>query len=230
MTALRRLAVLVLAGVVAAACGQKASPKPPELVQPGVPSSLTAASTPGGVQLTWRRPLRYSGGDRMNDLDYFAVERAPDAGGPFAEVTQVPVTDRDRFRKQRRITWTDASAEAGARYYYRVTAVTLDDYESKPAGPIGITFDPNAPPGKVVERPAPVETTPEPPPETDDGFEEDNGEEEIPSPGLGAVPGVLAPAAPYEDPDAEAEAVDADDTLDAADGVPTDDPEQLPAE
>ncbi|MCW5892822.1 MAG: fibronectin type III domain-containing protein [bacterium] len=218
------LLAIALAGIVVAACGQKANPKPPELVHPGVPSSLTAASTPDGVQLTWRRPLRYSGGDRMNDLDYFAVERAPDSGGPFTEVTQVPVTDRDRFRKQRRITWTDGSAQAGTHYYYRVSAVTLDDYRSKPAGPLGITFDPRASPKKVVEAPDVVET-PQPPPVID--FEdEDEGGEPAYSPGLGAVPGAIVPA----EPETEAEEVDSDDTLDAADGVPTDDPDELPAE
>lgn len=227
MTPGRLLAVGLLAGLVMA-CGQKADPKPPELVQPGAPSGLTASSTPGGIELTWRRPMRYSGGDRMNDLDYFLVERAPEAGGPFAELTQVPVTDRDRFRKQRRITWTDASAAAGVHYYYRVTAVTLDDYESRPAGPIGLTFDPNAKPG---EAPVAVDTTPEPPPVTDEGFEEEDGGEEFVAPGLGAVPPAVAPeTSDDEDPDAEAEAVDDDDTLDAADGVPTDDPDELPAQ
>jgi hypothetical protein len=222
----------LVAGVVLAAvagCGQKASPKPPELVQPTAPSSLTATSTPGGIELTWRRPMRYSGGARMNDLDYFLVERAPSAGGPFGEVAQVAVTDRDRFRKQRRLTWTDASAEAGVHYYYRVTAVTLDDYESKPAGPIGLTFDPTAKPG---EAPVAVDTTPEPPPVTDEGIEEDEDAGEEWAPGLGAAPGVLAPqpAAADEDQDDAAEAVDDNDTLDAADGVPTDDPDELPAD
>lgn len=224
-----RRALVGCVALLYAACGQKADPKPPELVQPGAPSSLTAASTPEGIQLTWRRPLRYSGGDRMNDLDFFAVERAPEAGGPFTEIAQVPITDQDRFKKQKRIVWTDGSAQAGAHYYYRVTAVTADDYVSKAAGPIGLTFDPNAKPGDRAA--VVIDDTPEPPPETDEGFEEDEGGEEIMSPGLGAVPPQVAPELPAdEDPDAEAEAVDANDTLDAADGVPTDDPDQLPAE
>lgn len=223
----RHAPLLALAGVLlVAGCGLKADPKPPELVQPGAPSSLTARSTPGGVELIWTRPLRYSGGDRMNDLGHFSIERAPSAGGPFMEVAQVPVTDRDRFRKQRRITWTDAAAEAGVRYYYRVTAVTLDDYESRPAGPLGLTFDPTAKPGEAIEV---VDTTPEPPPALDEGFEEDDGEGEVLIPGLGAVPGAPTPSVDADDPD-KAELDPDAGTLDAADGVPTDAPDQLPAE
>jgi hypothetical protein len=142
--------VLVLAAALAGvgvACGNKTDIRPPELVQPKAPTSLLARSTSGGVVLTWRRPGEYTGGGRMNDLGGFDVERAP-AEGPsdFVRVGRIELDDQTRFRPQREITWTDATASPGARYRYRVIAFTLDGYESAAAGPVQIEFDPGAAP------------------------------------------------------------------------------------
>ena len=73
-------AVLLAAGLVLFACGHKNRPVAPELVRPEAPEQLTAIATPDGVRLGWLRPLRYSGGQRMNDLRGFVIERAMDAG------------------------------------------------------------------------------------------------------------------------------------------------------
>jgi hypothetical protein len=40
--------------------------------------------------------------------------------------------------------WLDRGASAGARYLYRVRSVTLDGYESAPAGPVAVRFGPAA--------------------------------------------------------------------------------------
>ena len=140
---MRRLAVLALAGVLAA-CGLKGAPIAPELVRPLAPTGLTAASTPEGVQLTWVRPLRYSGGQRMNDLGGFIIERASGEVGPpaYAWIGTIELTDQTRFRKERRIEWVDTNAASGARYLYRVTAYTLDGYRSDPAGPVAVRVAP----------------------------------------------------------------------------------------
>jgi hypothetical protein len=138
----RRLLVgILLASVLA--CGLKNSPLPPQAVQPEPPTNLAARSVVEGVELTWRRPTRYSGGERMNDLDYMAVERAPaDGSAGFVEVGRVVVTDRERFRQERRMSWIDTNAPVGSRFLYRVYAETLDDYRSTPAGPIAVTVGP----------------------------------------------------------------------------------------
>jgi hypothetical protein len=150
MTRRPLLAVLL---VVAAACGRKGAPLAPEVVQPEAPSALTATSTPEGVRLTWRRPERYTGGSKMNDLGEFRVERAsPDeARTVFRRVAVVPLEDRFRFRKERRIEWADRDAAAGRTYLYRVFGVTLDGYVSEPAGPVTIRHEP---------KPAPPEPAP----------------------------------------------------------------------
>ena len=115
---MRRVGVALVLAV--AACGRKSLPVAPETVRPRAPATLAAASTPEGVRLTWLRPLQYSGGQRMHDLDRFLVERAPGEGAPAT-------FDRD--------------AKPGERYLYRVIAVTRDGSRSPPAGPVAIQYE-----------------------------------------------------------------------------------------
>ena len=141
---MRRAAAITLATLlVGTACGRKAPPMAPELVRPEPAGDLTATSTNDGVHLTWSRPLRYSGGQRMNDLGHFTIERATGEGADFKAVATVEVTDQERFRKERRLEWIDRDVEPGEHYRYRVTAETLDGYRSEPAGPVAVT--PKAP-------------------------------------------------------------------------------------
>jgi hypothetical protein len=134
------LATLALLG----ACGRKGAPLAPELVRPNPAEMLAAIAMPAGVRLTWLRPLTYSGGQHMNDLGGFTIERAPGDGSPaaFLRVGTLAVEDEQRFRKERHMEWVDQSAVAGLRYLYRVTAYTLDGYQSAPAGPVAIRFGP----------------------------------------------------------------------------------------
>ena len=147
-----RAAALVLAVLALGvpACGQKGRLQAPELVRPEPPGELGAIVIPDGVRLGWLRPLRYSGGGRMNDLGGFSIERAPGDGGPpgFRQVGTVTLDDQNRFRKERRLEWVDRDVQPGERYLYRVTAVTLDGYRSPFAGPVSVRFGPTpgAPP------------------------------------------------------------------------------------
>jgi hypothetical protein len=151
------LALALAAGLAAGACGRKAAPLAPEEVRPEPPEDLSAVSTPEGVRLSWLRPTRYSGGGRMLDLDAFLIERAPGEGAPaeFGRVGKLTLDDRFRFRKERRLEWTDRDVVPGARYLYRVTAVTLDGDRSPVAGPVAIRYGPPPPQG---QKPAPEET------------------------------------------------------------------------
>ena len=133
---------LAALGLVLAACGQKAAPVAPELVRPDSPGNLTAVATADGIRLSWVRPTHYSGGRRMDDLRGFEIERAPGEGAPgrFATVGTFELDDQTRFRKERRLEWTDRDVRAGERYLYRVTALTLDGYRSAEAGPVAVRF------------------------------------------------------------------------------------------
>jgi hypothetical protein len=138
-----RIVRLVLAVALACACGRKAAPVAPQLVQPEPAESLAGVSTPEGVRLTWLRPLRYSGGGRMNDLEGFDVERATDGGDAptvYFKAGEVTLTDQTRFKKERRIEWLDTTAVRGTKYRYRVTAKTLDGYRSPAAGPVVVQY------------------------------------------------------------------------------------------
>ena len=142
----RRPLLLAAAVLLLGACGRKAPPVAPELVRPEPPENLAAISSPEGVKLSWLRPMRYSGGKRMNDLARFEIERAPGDGSPptFTRVATVEVTDQTRFRKERHIEWIDHDVTPGSRHLYRVHAVTLDGYRSAWAGPIAVRFGPGA--------------------------------------------------------------------------------------
>lgn len=135
------LAVLCLLALVPA-CGRKSRPIAPELVEPETPGDLAAIATPEGVRLNWTRPKSYTSGRTMNDLGKFVIERAPGEGAApqFTKVGELILQDRDRFKKDPRLSWIDASAVQGTRYLYRVTAVTTDRYKSLPAGPVAVRF------------------------------------------------------------------------------------------
>jgi hypothetical protein len=123
------------------ACGRKARPVAPELVQPSTPENLAAVATPDGVRLSWLRPTRYTGGHQMNDLGKFVIERAAEGAPPrFTTVGMLELTDQTRFRKERRLEWVDHDVPPGTRVLYRVIAVTLDGYQSAPAGPLALTY------------------------------------------------------------------------------------------
>jgi hypothetical protein len=135
---------VVLAAVLALpACGRKSRVVPPQVVQPETVGSLAAESTPQGVLVSWLRPTRYTGGRTMNDLARFVIERAG-VDGHFQPIGQLQLDDRTRFRKERRMEWTDTEVVAGARYTYRITAITLDRYRSAPAQ-VDIVYEPKEP-------------------------------------------------------------------------------------
>ena len=71
---MRGVTVAIL--VLAFAFGHKNRPIAPELVRPETPEQLSATATPDGVRIGWLRPTKYSGGQRMNDLGGFLIERA----------------------------------------------------------------------------------------------------------------------------------------------------------
>ncbi len=145
----RALALVLLAAV---ACGTRNRPLPPELVQPEAPSALVAKSLAEGVRLTWRRPMKYSSGRNMRDLQGFDIERANGADGvDFAKVGRFELTDQTRFRKERAIEFTDTSAVDGATYRYRIVAFTLDGYRSVPSESLAITH--RAPPATAAPSP-----------------------------------------------------------------------------
>ena len=139
-----RLAALVVAGVVlvAVACGHKGGVVPPELVRPEPPTDLAASSTQDGVRVSWTRPTKYTGGQRMRDLGSFIVERTDAAASPpkFEHAATVELQDRTRFRQERRFQWVDQNVTPGQEYVYRVRARTLDGYESPWAGPAKVRF------------------------------------------------------------------------------------------
>jgi hypothetical protein len=138
-----RLAALVVAGVVlAAACGHKGGVMPPELVRPEPPTDLAASSTQDGVRVSWTRPTKYTGGQRMRDLGSFIIERTDAEESPpkFVRVGTIELQDRTRFRQERRFQWVDQNVTPGQEYVYRVRARTLDGYESPWAGPAKVRF------------------------------------------------------------------------------------------
>ena len=139
-----RLAALVVVAVALAApaCGHKGGVMAPELVRPEPPTDLAASSSADGVRITWTRPTKYTGGQRMRDLGSFVVERTDAAASPpkFERIATIELQDRTRMRQERRFQWVDQDVTAGQEYVYRVRARTLDGYESPWAGPVKTRF------------------------------------------------------------------------------------------
>src|SRR5678815_3242115 len=109
------VAVTTLAALLA--CGRQTPVRPPEFVAPATISDLTANNAVAGIALGWSRPHQTADGQRLVDLDAFAVERAL-PGLPFGFVTRVQVPDRERLRQQKRFTFVDESALLGEDYRY----------------------------------------------------------------------------------------------------------------
>jgi hypothetical protein len=106
-------AVLVFAAAAMwAGCGVKSPPIPPEYAKPERIMNLTVDSEKRGIELTWGRPDRYAGGDTLRDLAKFVVTRS-DAGAPYQQIKDVPVTDQDRFQKQRVFQYLDRNTVVG---------------------------------------------------------------------------------------------------------------------
>lgn len=135
---MRRAAVVVASLLFAASgCGHKGPVQAPELVRPEPPTDIAANSTAEGVRVTWTRPTKYTGGQRLRDLGSFIIERADAETSPlrFERAGTLELQDRTRFRQERRLEYMDTTVTPGREYVYRVRARTMDGYESPWTGP-----------------------------------------------------------------------------------------------
>jgi len=125
-------AALLVLGLTGA-CGRIGSPRPPEYVIPLPAPSVTVEDTAEGVKVGWKRPKEYVGGDALDDLAGFRVDRICRPDGTRSVVATVPVEDQQRFRKTPSFSVLDADAPAGETCRYQVFAFTFDEYTSPPA-------------------------------------------------------------------------------------------------
>lgn len=116
-----------------AGCGRKTAPRPPADVLPETITDLKAKVTPEGIQLSWRRPRQYTGGDKMSDLGGFWIQRADAPGAEFETIATVEVDDLERFQQIKRFRYLDADVDADHSYRYWVVSFTLDRYVSAPS-------------------------------------------------------------------------------------------------
>jgi pectin methylesterase-like acyl-CoA thioesterase len=96
---------------------------------PGTPAGLSATGTAADVTLDWAD-------NTETDLAGYLVYRGTDPAGPFSKLTEAPLTAS---------TYTDATATAGTRTYYRVTAVDKTGNASAPATTEGTRLVEKAP-------------------------------------------------------------------------------------
>jgi len=129
---------LILLGMSAAfliqpACGRKGAPRPAEEVLPETITDLAATATDKGIKLSWDRPRKYTGGDRMQDLGGFWVQRSDSPGASFETINTIDVTDLQRFQQTKHFDYVDSAAAADRTYEYRVVSFTVDRYVSAPS-------------------------------------------------------------------------------------------------
>lgn len=136
--------VLLLSLVILPACGRKTTVRPPELVVPEPVNDLTLEVQSKGIVLRWGRTDKSVDGENLDDLAGFVVLRARqnDEGTieDFTKIATIPVEDRDRFRKNKKFSYTDEQMTAGALYRYRVLAFTLDGYYGKASNTVEIVW------------------------------------------------------------------------------------------
>ena len=138
--------LMLLAGAIAIGCGVKSAPVPPEKARPIAITTLKAASSAGGIMLTWDRPLVYAGGNTMRNLGGFVIMRAEGDTAQMQPLVEIPVTDLERFQVQMIFTYDDLETQLGAHYRYAIISETNDGYRSDPSNVVDITREKPPPP------------------------------------------------------------------------------------
>lgn len=123
----------LLIALLLASCGKMGPPRLPELAVPRPPEPVQVRNVEAGLEVSFRRPSEYLDGATLGDLGNFEVSRLCDNLPEYVAVANIPVVDREKFQKQRRISLVDFDPEPGRTCSYRVIAVTLDGYRSSPA-------------------------------------------------------------------------------------------------
>ena len=137
-----RTHLLPLVGIlaVASACGLKGDPRPADLVRPKAVVDLAGEITTEGIRLHWSRPDATVDGQRLDDLGGFLVFRGT-PGTLAEEIADVPVVDRERFKRQKTYEYLDKTVNKGNSYYYRIVAHTTDSYYSAPSNQVSVTLE-----------------------------------------------------------------------------------------
>ncbi|MGH8013573.1 MAG: hypothetical protein ACREQ4_13840 [Candidatus Binataceae bacterium] len=150
------------AAIGISACGVKSAPVPPSEATPARIEDLRADTAPDGIRLTWGRPTEYEGGHSMHDLSGFVILRGH-PGTPMQPLIEIPVTDRERFRKQRKFEYVDAETKLGGIYTYEVASETTAGYRSMPSNEVEFTRAKLRPPPNPANfnlpTPGPLPTT-----------------------------------------------------------------------
>jgi hypothetical protein len=142
MNVTRTVRVVALgSALLLSACGLKADPRGIDQVRPKTIRSLTSQVTADGVHLEWQRPATYLNGQRMDDLGGFLVFRGL-PGEQAQQIAEIPVSDRERFRPEKKFAYVDKTAAKGTTYYYRVISFTLDKYFSFPSNQVTASLAP----------------------------------------------------------------------------------------
>lgn len=132
---------LLLAG-----CGKKGEPRAPELATPETIRDLRGEAAPGGIMLTWSRPLRYVDGKELRDLAGFVIFRkeisaaCPDCPTPYRERATARVEDQQKFIKTRRFRFIDQELAPQTTYRYRVFSQLLDGSLSEPSNEVEVVW------------------------------------------------------------------------------------------
>jgi hypothetical protein len=124
-----------------AACGLKADPRGADQIRPKTITGLTAQLAGDGVHLAWQRPATYLNGQRMDDLGGFLVFRGL-PGKEAEQIGDVQVSDRERFRPEKKFEYVDKQATKGETFYYRVITYTTDKYYSFPSNQVTVALQP----------------------------------------------------------------------------------------
>ncbi|MBI1845718.1 MAG: hypothetical protein HY294_04790 [Candidatus Rokubacteria bacterium] len=164
---MRRLALLLLAALAAAGCGQKSDPVTPQTRIPRPVSTLSASPRPGAIDVAWTNPTRRADGARLYDLAVARVYRTADEGDAppraamleggrvvgwteIASLSLFPpgpgtgeeakITDSSDLVYGRRYTYVVVTADAQGRTSLPSNRAVVD-YAAAPEAPGGLTAE-----------------------------------------------------------------------------------------
>lgn len=158
ISAMRKLACLLLAAVAITACGKKGPLLYPDMLVPAAPSDVSVQQSGSSVKLSFALPSKDLAGRNFAGLSGVTILKRDEAAGQSPGCSAC-TTDFFLFRKlnldllppdTRRygnlLILQDGAVQAGRAYTYRVSALTADNLEGALSAPVTVNVVPTLPP------------------------------------------------------------------------------------
>lgn len=154
MTLHKILPIAIAFVIIAAGCGVKAPPIPPDVLVPKGATDLRGTVMEETFELTWTMPKANQDGSKPVDLVRFLVLRrdetrgCPECPGEFKVKADLDLRSQKGYRLEKNtVTWVDRDLTEGVIYMYKVVGVNHWGYQGPPSNEVMIKWGaPQEPP------------------------------------------------------------------------------------